>query len=111
MGNLVEALPPVAIFVVGAYIVRMILEYKTRNKLIEKGIVDESIQHLFQNRNGGFLSSLKWGMVLVGVGIAFLLGQFFPDLEEGVTISSAFILAGVALLIFYSIEGKMRRGA
>ncbi|MBD3233052.1 MAG: hypothetical protein GF315_04950 [candidate division Zixibacteria bacterium] len=102
-----EFLIPIALFIVIAYIFKVIAEHKTRNKLIEKGLVDENVKHLFLAQGHNILSSLKWGMVLVGVGIAFLIGHFVPeDISHEVTASSALILAGLALLIFYFIEAK-----
>lgn len=98
---------PVALFMVTAYAIKILLEAKTRHKLIDKGMVDEKIKLLFPKPPETHSASLKWGMVLLGVGIAFLVGQFLPeDISEGVTVSTAIIMAGLGLLIFYAIRGK-----
>jgi len=111
MENTFPFVLPVALFLVVAYVIKAMLEAKTRHKLIEKGMVDENVKHLFQHPKDTRLSSLKWGMILVGVGIAFLVGQFLPEeISEGVTVSSAVILAGLALLIFYAVKSKVSAG-
>jgi len=110
MEHVFEYALPVALFIVVAYVIKFMLEAKTRHKLIDKGMVDENVKHLFQFQHpkDTRLSSLKWGMILVGVGIAFLVGQFLPEeISEGVTVSSAVILAGLALLIFYAVKSKV----
>ena len=70
MEHVFEFALPVALFIVVAYVIKFMLEAKTRHKLIEKGMVDENVKHLFQHPKDTRLSSLKWGMILVGVGIA-----------------------------------------
>lgn len=110
MEHFFEYALPVALFIVTAYVIKEMLEAKTRHRLIEKGMVDEKVKHLFQSQppRDTRLSSLKWGMILVGVGIAFLVGQFLPEeISEGVTVSSAVILAGLALLIFYGVKSRV----
>jgi Ca2+/H+ antiporter len=98
---------PVALFMATAYAIKLFLEAKTRHKLIEKGMVDEKIKLLFPKPPEAHSASLKWGMVLLGIGIAFLVGQFLPEeISEGVTVSTAIIMAGLGLLIFYAIKGR-----
>jgi hypothetical protein len=99
----------IAFFIVCAYIVKYILEYKTRRNLIDKGIIHKDIKHLYRSGRPDQRSSLKWGMVLVGVGAAFLIGQFVSvDIQDEISFSLALILAGLALMIFYFTEGKIK---
>jgi hypothetical protein len=76
------------------------------------------IKLLSDNKNVKFLytdrfeyrvpSALKWGIVLIGIGLAFLIGQLVPsDVSGEVTIGSMFILAGLALLVYYVIAKSM----
>jgi len=107
MENTFPFLLPVALLLVTAYVIKMMLEAKTRHKLIEKGMVDEKIKLLFPKPPETHSASLKWGMVLLGVGVAFLVGQFLPEhISEGVTVSAAIIMAGLGLLIFYAVKGR-----
>jgi hypothetical protein len=104
-----EAAIPVAMFVFFAAIVKMIVDNSTRKKLIEKGLVDESVKYLFPDKpKPQPLSSLKWGLVCIGVGLALFIGQMAPpDLVEEVTIGAMFIFAGLALVIHYFVADKM----
>ena len=106
-----EAMIPVAMFIVFAAIVKFIVDSSTRKKLIEKGLVDEKIKHLFPDKpKAQPLTSLKWGMVCIGVGIALLIGRLAPyDLREEVTIGAMFVLAGLALVIYYFIASRMKK--
>ena len=104
-----EAVIPIAMFIVFAAIVKMIVDNSTRKKLIEKGLVDEKIKHLFPDRpKGQPLTSLKWGLVCIGVGIALFIGRLAPyDVREEITIGAMFILAGLGLVIYYPIASRM----
>ena len=89
-------------------IVKIIGDIKTRHRLIEKGMVDEKVKYLFlQSAELQRLSSLKWGMVLVGVGIALLISFIWPDIfnEEGVA-GLLFLFAGISFLTYYAIARK-----
>jgi hypothetical protein len=57
------------------------------------------------------LSNVKWGMVLIGIGLALLLGQLFPyDITEAMTIGFMFLFAGLAFLIYYFIQKVKSNG-
>jgi hypothetical protein len=101
-------IPPVAFFVIVAVITKMFLDYRMRRRLIDKGLVDENIKHLFPNESiSQRLTALKWGLVLVGVGAAVLIGQLFPyRISNEITISLMFIFSGVGLLLFYLVAPK-----
>jgi len=91
--------------------IRIILDYSMRKKLIEAGLVDSNIRYLFST-TGPAATSLKWGMVLMGIGIAVIIGRLVPyRLQDEVTISSMFILAGLALIIYYFIAPKINNPA
>jgi hypothetical protein len=104
-----EAMIPVAMFIVFAAIVKFIVDNSTRKKLIEKGLVDESVKYLFPDKpKPQPLSSLKWGMVCIAIGLAVFVGQMAPpDLVEEVTVGAMFVLAGLALVLYYPIANKM----
>ena len=90
-------------------VVRTIADNRLRHKLIEKGMVDENIRYLTAVSSSETApSSLKWGMVLIAVGAAVLIGQFVPySFHEEATISAMFIMAGLALISYYFIARKM----
>ena len=91
-------------------VVKVISDNRLRSKLIERGEVDESVKSLYSTQN--VLSSLKWGFVLVGLGLALLLSQLFPDgIREEVIVGSMFLLAGAGLLFFYYLSNRiLKRG-
>lgn len=108
MEKMWEMLPLIAMFIVIPFIVKVVSDNKIRQKLIEKGLVDENIKHLFPDKPKDQVSaSLKWGMVLIAVGLAVFVGQMAPsDLVEEVTIGAMFIFGGLALVLYYVIAGK-----
>jgi len=109
MGSFWEVAPLIIFFGVVAFIVKIILEHQTRKKLIEKGMLDENVKYLYADRpEDRILPSLKWGMILIGVGIAFFIGQLVPpDLAEEVTIGGMFLFAGLGLILYYVIANRM----
>jgi len=85
-------------------VVKIISDTVTRKKLIEKGLVDDRVRHIFGASELSVLSNLKWGMVLVGIGAAAFIGQFLPYRwsDEG-TLGLILIFAGIAFLVYYPI--------
>lgn len=100
---------PVTLFIVTGYIIKVISDNRLRQRLIEKGMVDEKSKYLFLNNRQVYnLSSLKWGLVLVGLGLALFAGQLFPyrNIEE-ITVGAMFLFAGLGFLVYYFIAKKI----
>jgi len=92
----------IVFFTIG-FVVKIILDYSMRKRLIEKGIVDENVKYLF-SQGGPAASSLKWGMIMVGVGVAIIIGKLVPyRWSDEITVSGMFILAGLALIVYYFV--------
>ena len=90
-----------------AFVIKTLADNRVRNKAIEKGILDEQLKGVFAQTAEQFLSGLnaiKWGMVLIGIRIAIVVGRFFPHnyADEG-TLGLALILSGVAFIIYYQL--------
>lgn len=105
MGELVgiiAILSVVAIF-------KIIFDNRVRRQLIEKGMVDENLKYLFRESPHS-LSSIKWGMVLIGIGLALFIGQIFRyDLSEEATVGLMFLFAGLGFIIYYFMaKNKLR---
>ena len=101
---------PIALFGIIGYIVKVVSDNRIRRMLIEKGEVNENIQYLFADKlSRNVPSSLKWGMVLIAVGVAFILGQIldFGMDEETATIAMMFIFGGAALVVYYFLGSQM----
>lgn len=95
---------PVVMFTIYS-IVKLVMEHSTRTKLISQGLVDEKIKFLFnQHEMDRPLNNLKWGMVLLGIGVAWLLRDFGPlNLSDEGTFGLMFIFAGVGFLVYYFV--------
>lgn len=85
--------------------------HRERMTMLEKGVSAEDIRALYSH--GAFkinpLSSLKWGIVFITVGIAILLGMWLTatfHMEEGVYPGLIALFGGVGLVIFYVIAQK-----
>ena len=101
----------IALFVSIAVITKLGLDHRMRQKLIDKGMVDENIKHLYrENGETRALSSLKWALVLIGIGLAIGIGQIVPHhMVEEVTLAALFLLAGIGLLVYYVIASRVMR--
>ena len=89
--------------------VKIISDNKIRSKLIDKEMVNEKAKFLYPSRLEYHVpAALKWGMVLIGVGLAFLIGQVVSsDISEEITIGSMFLLAGLGLVVYYFIAKRV----
>ena len=114
MEDLVPMVVVSVIFGTLVLIIKIISDNRIRTKLIESGQVDEKAKFLYlrgDRRPADPLSSVKWGMVLVGVGLALIIGQFvnqfmyFGDVE-GITFGLMCLFAGIAFLIYYNLKKK-----
>ena len=97
----------------GLYMIfKLILDSITRAKLINKSLVDEKVKYLFQEyqQKKGH-SDIKWGMVLLGIGVALIIRQVAPYTigDEGM-FGLMFIFAGLGFLIYYFISGQKLKG-
>jgi len=101
-----EFLIPIAFFIALAAIIKWGMDNKTRRLLIEKGMVDEKVKFLYGEHDRS-LSSIKWGMVLIGIGLALLIGQIYRyDLSDEATIGLMFLFAGLGFIIYYFLAKK-----
>jgi len=88
-------------------VIKTISDNGVRRKLVDKGMVDENARALFQTRVETPENSLKYGMILIALGIAVMVGMYVPSyMQEEITISGMFILGGLALVIYYFSASK-----
>ncbi len=113
-----EMVPVLVLTVIGYFVlelVKVVSENRIRAKLIEKGMVDEKIKLLFQPRLlNDSASSLKWGLVLIAVGLAFLFAfaiqSWVPAGIRGeITAGAVFSMAGLAMIIYYAIARSQEK--
>jgi hypothetical protein len=94
----------------------LLTRHRERIQMIEKGMTAEEIRGMIQF--GGFkpnpLSSLKWGMVFIGVGLAAVIGMWLHSafmVDEGVIPGLIAVFGGIGLVVFYFIADRKARSA
>lgn len=104
--NIFEILMPLTVFAGIALVIKVITDAFTRNKLINKGLVDENVKFLFPRYSkNAAMSNIKWGLVLVGIGAAIFIYEL-SDISENALIGLMFLFAGAAFLIYYPMAKK-----
>ena len=105
-----DFLIPIAFFAMVYGIVYLLVRRKERVALIEKG-ADATI---FET-SGGRPSSLKWGLLLVGIGTGILLGKVLAVYttlsEEPAFFSMICLFGGIGLIIYHLVANKYDRQA
>lgn len=92
-------------------VVKIIADHRTRSRLIEKGAVDDRTRWLLAGHSDlVILNNLKWGMVLVGIGLASLLSYWLDDYfyKEG-ALGLIFVFAGLGFLVYYPLAQRRLR--
>ena len=89
----------------------ILTKHKERMSMIERGMKSDEIKSLYERHvfRSDPLSSLKWGMVLVCVGIAIMLGIWLRDnylFSDGVFPGLIAAFGGIGLVLFYLIANK-----
>ena len=112
--NLMIAFNVFAVFGSIVLVVKILSDNRVRQKAAEKGLSKEDFQNLFSKESEQFLSglnALKWGMVLVGIGLAVVVGRFVSyDVRDEVTLGLVFVMAGMAFIIYYAIYKNRESG-
>ena len=89
------------VFTAIVLVIKTIADYKTKSHLIRQGLVDEKVKHLFAgHRPYNSLSSLKWGLVLIGIGIALFTENLIEISDEAV-VGLMFLFAGISFIIYH----------
>ncbi|UCE23548.1 MAG: hypothetical protein JSU74_09620 [Candidatus Zixiibacteriota bacterium] len=105
-----DAVITAVVFVGLTAIFKVFADAVIRGKLINKGLVDENVKYLFKkNTDLQPVTNVKWGLVLVGLGLALLIKQFYPYyMRDESVLGLMFLFAGIAFLIYYWVaKGKI----
>jgi Ca2+/H+ antiporter len=99
-----ELLIPIILFLCITYIIKLVLDTRTRTKLIAANGSEEMIRSLVQNEEQQRRhASVRWGVVLVCLAIGFALIQYFG--WDEVTPGAVAVLLGATgvgnLISFY----------
>jgi Domain of unknown function (DUF6249) len=106
-----DVFPIIIIFPTMAIIVKWILDFNMRKRLIEKGLIDGEKKPINLNFGNGYgSSSLKWGMVLVFIGGTIIIMTTMPRwVRDEVVLGAVLVAAGVALLLYYVIADILKK--
>jgi hypothetical protein len=109
--NGIEVFVPIAFFAMIYFVVKTVSDNRTRQKLIDKGIVDDKAKQLLEaTREYQKLNALKWGMVLVALGMAMALATAFPYLfDSPAGVGLMFLFAGAAFILYHFVAKRQIR--
>ncbi len=111
---LTEILIPITFFIAVSIVIYQYFHgrHLEKMKIIEKGVGGDELKHLLGHykKNSDNLNLVKFGIILIGIGLAILIGNFMPEeSNEQVTLSLIFLFPGIGLLIFYHFFQKNQK--
>jgi hypothetical protein len=111
--DLIPIIPAVAMLslaIVVAFVGKAILDNLDKIQWLLKGRADEELQYPPKKQTtSSLISNLKWGFILVGLGLALLLKEYIIlDLSEAGTFGLMFLCAGFAFIIYYTIARQTK---
>ena len=108
-----EILIPITMFAAIGIVLYQFIKSRSaeRMAIIDKGLNEEQLRYLLKAKKGTFANSgwsVKLGAVLIGVGLAVIIGAMVPyDIQEEITTGLVFMLPGIGLLLVYKfVEDK-----
>lgn len=105
-----DILVPIVIFGSMIYGIKIWLDYRIRRLLIEKGQVDEKVKFLYEkSASTPVAGSLKWGMVLVAVGLAIFLAPMMAADHEEYTFGLMALFGGIAMVGYHVLALRMSK--
>ncbi len=103
-----EILIPISVFAMVVIIVYLVIRKKERMALIEKGLTADILE---SHKRRDFASSLKWGVLAIGVGLGILVGRILVVHanmgEEEAFFSMVFLFGGTSLIIYHFLLRRM----
>jgi hypothetical protein len=92
----------------------ILTRHKERMTIIDKGMDPADLKALYERsgRAANPLSSLKWGILFVCIGLAVLIGIWLRDqffFNDGVIPGLMAVLGGAGLVLFYFIASKKKQ--
>lgn len=97
-----------ALFCLIGFIIKVVSDNKLRRRIIEKGEINANVKELFtHSKQQVKFRSLKWGIILVAVGLGLITGSVFRSQE--VAFAFMLIFAGFALILYYHFGDKINK--
>ncbi len=88
-------------------IIRAILNYKLKRKLIDSGQVDEKSVNILSEQEEGRFTALKWGLVILFGGLGLVLLEFIPHhVNSPFPYGLVASFVAVGFLIYYFLVRK-----
>lgn len=96
-------------FVLG--VTRVLSDNWTKRRLIEARVSEDVIRTLFRKESDPeMFAALKWGIVLVSLGLGLMVSQYLPSrFEEPLAWGVVLVFGGVGLLAYYAIARALVR--
>jgi hypothetical protein len=92
-------------------LIKLFVDYRIKRKLIENNLVRKEVE--FPNISSyefDVLSWLKWGIVLIALGISIIIPSFFPfEISDEFKIGLMCSFTGIAFIISYLITKKQNK--
>ena len=93
----------------GILYVLLLTRHRERMSLMERGLSPAE----FSNKKGILSATLRYGLLLIGIGVGILFGNFveieFGVPRQGAFIAMMFIFGGIGLIISFLIERKINK--
>lgn len=88
-------------------IIRTILSYNLKRKLIESGQVDEKVVNILGDQEEGRYAALKWGLVILFGGLGLIILEFIPyHVNSPFPYGWVATFTAVGFLIYYFLVRK-----
>lgn len=83
----------------------------TKRKLIEARVSDDAIRSLFRKESDPeMFAALKWGMVLVALGLGLMVSQYLPGrFDQPLAWGVVLVFGGAGLLAYYAVARALVR--
>jgi len=88
-------------------IIKTVLSYNLKRKLIESGQVDEKAVNILGDQEEGRYAALKWGLVILFGGLGLVLLEFIPhNVNSPFPYGFVTTFIAVGFLIYYFLVRK-----
>jgi hypothetical protein len=104
-----ETLIPISLFICIAYAIKVVVDARVRRQMVASGGSEELVNSVLRDEElRRRHSSLRWGIVLLALGVGFGLIQWFGWQEVTPGLIAVLALAtGLGNLAFFAISRKL----
>jgi hypothetical protein len=89
----------------------ILTRHKERMTIIDKGLDPAGSKAMYERKplRASPLTSLKWGIIFISIGVAVLLGLWLKEsyfLNDGIIPGMIALFGGIGLVVFYLMANK-----